>query len=126
MIDPTIRITWFLNVIRAQVVSFTSHGRVKGFRNTFHWLFRIAESPNIIKIIPKRIIRTAVPFPFRTTVDSMNAIMPRNKTGYITWTVTFTNLNFTIRTEERNVNIIIIKNAITKIRVSLTSHTLYL
>ncbi len=39
------RITRFLNVIIAQVISFTSRGILNGLRKTFHWLFSKGSVP---------------------------------------------------------------------------------
>jgi hypothetical protein len=79
-----------------------------------------------MKIMPKIIIRTAVPFPFLIIVDSINAITPRKRTGSITCAVIFKNRNFTIRTEDKNVKKSMIRNAMTKMSTILTSQTLYL
>src|ERR1035437_7565852 len=123
--DPVARMILFLTIIIPQVASFTSQGMLYGFRKIFHWLL-FRKSLRIMKNSPKMIIITAVPFPFLTTVDNMNDIMARKKTGIITWAVIFTKRNFTIRIDDTKVKTSIIRKAIAIIRIILTSHTLYL
>ncbi len=63
-----------------QAVSLMSSGVLKGFRNTFHLLVSRG-SWRIRKKRPKIIISAAVPLPLLTTVDIINDITPRKKTG---------------------------------------------
>ena len=124
-IEPVINIILFFKVMMAQVVSLTSYAGSNGLMKIFHWLL-CRGSLRIRKKMPKIAITTAVPLPFLIVVESINDIIPRNKTGIITCTVTYTNRNLTISIDERNVKTSIIRDAITKIRTILTSHTLYL